>query len=175
MTDPTEETTEAYEAPSSHRPSGPARSSMGWIAPVALVVALIAAGLGGWALLRPAPKAADPAAAPQQPGDPKTNACTAWRTVSSAILLQTHADPGAEVQGVAANARLAMSGGATYLFNHLNPGVPADIADPIRSFATGLQDISINALAGVPNSDPAQAERLRNAEATNIKLAELCK
>jgi hypothetical protein len=150
---------------------------MGWIAPLALVVALIAAGLGGWALLRPAPKAPTPDATPQQqqPGDPKTNACAAWKTVSSAILLQTHADPGAEVQGVAANARLAMSGGATYLLAHLNPGTPTDLSDAIRSFATGLQEISINALAGVPNSEPAQTERLRSAEATNTKIAELCK
>jgi hypothetical protein len=76
---------------------------------------------------------------------------------------------------VAANARLAMSGGATYLLAHLSPGTPADLADAIRTFATGLQDISMNALAGVANSDPTQADRLRNAEAANNRIAELCK
>src|SRR3954467_1164688 len=117
MPEPTEETTEAHETPSSHRPSRQANSP-GWIAPVALVIALIAAGLAGWALLRPAPSTPAPAAAPQS-GDPKGSACDAYRTVSAAVSLQTHADPGAEVQGVAANARLAMSGGATYLLAHL--------------------------------------------------------
>ena len=175
MPEPTEETTETYKAPASDRRAHASRSSLGWLAPVALVVALIAAGLAGWALLRPAPKPPAPAAASQQTGDPKTNACAAYRTVSSAVSLQSHADPGGEVQGVAANARLAMSGGSTYLLAQLNPSTPADLADAIRSFATGLQDISINALAGVANSDPAQAERLRSAEATNTKIAELCK
>ncbi|WP_179474828.1 hypothetical protein [Mycolicibacterium vinylchloridicum] len=173
MSEPTEETTAAYESPSSHRSARPSRST-NWIAVAALVVALIAAGLAGWALLRPTPKTPSPTVASQS-GDPKTNACTAHRTVSTAISLQSHADPGAEVQGVAANARLAMSGGATYLLAHLNPGTPADLADAIRTFAAGLQDISMNALAGVPNTDTAQADRLRNAESLNTRIAELCK
>ncbi len=162
----------------SHR--GP-RSSAGWVGPAALVVALVAAGLSGWAVLRPVPQSeqsppsAATAAAKPQSGEEKTSACEAYRTVSSAVSLQTHAAPGTEVQGVAANARLAMSGGATYLLAHLSPATPADLADAIRSFATGLQDISMNALAGVPNSEPKQAERLANAEAANSRIAELCK
>jgi hypothetical protein len=139
-----------------------------------LVIALIAAAAAGWALLRPAPSSPAPAAA-QLSGDPKANACDAYRTVSSAVSLQTHADAGSEVQGVAANARLAMSGGATYLLAHLGAGTPSDLSDAIRSFATGLQDISMNALAGVANSDPTQAERLRNAETANTRIADLCK
>ncbi|MBB3602858.1 hypothetical protein FHT40_002519 [Mycolicibacterium sp. BK556] len=172
MSEPTEETTKAYEPPSSHRPARQSRST-NWIAVVALVIALIAVGVATWALLRPTPQSAAPAAS--QSGDPKANACAAYRTVSSAVSLQSHANAGAEVQGVAANARLAMSGGATYLLAHLNPGTPADLADAIRAFATGLQDISMNALAGVPNGDAAQADRLRNAETLNTRIAELCK
>lgn len=177
MPEPIEEPTDANDASvASHRPARQSGSSAGWIAPVALVIALIAAGLAGWAAFRPAPAPSNPtpAAAPQS-GDPKTNACDAYRTVSSAVSLQTHADPGAEVQGVAANARLAMSGGATYLLAHLSPATPGDLADAVRSFATGLQDISMNALAGVPNDDPKQAERLSNAEKTNSRIAEICK
>ncbi|WP_319436835.1 hypothetical protein [Mycobacterium sp. RTGN5] len=149
-------------------------SSPRWIAIAALVIAVIAAGVAGWALLRPAPSSPTPAAASQS-GDPKANACAAYKTVSSAVSLQSHADPGTELQGVAANARLAMSGGATYLLAHLNPGTPADLADAIRSFATGLQDISMNALAGVANNEPAQADRLRNTESLNTRIADLCK
>jgi hypothetical protein len=172
MPEPTEDVDDTTSA--SHRPTRQSRPAAGWVAPLALVVALIAAGLAGWALLRPAPSNPAPAAAPQT-GDPKANACEAYRTVSAAVSLQTHADPGAEVQGVAANARLAMSGGATYLLAHLSPATPGELADAIRSFATGLQDISMNALAGVPNTDPKQAERLSNAEAANSRIAELCK
>jgi hypothetical protein len=172
MPEPTEDVDDTTSA--SHRPTRQSRPAAGWVALLALVVALIAAGLAGWALLRPAPSNPAPAAAPQT-GDPKANACEAYRTVSAAVSLQTHADPGAEVQGVAANARLAMSGGATYLLAHLSPATPGELADAIRSFATGLQDISMNALAGVPNTDPKQAERLSNAEAANSRIAELCK
>jgi hypothetical protein len=149
-------------------------SSSRWIAVAALVISLIAAGAAGWALLRPAPPSPTPPGASQS-GDPKADACAAYRTVTSAVSLQSHADPGTELQGVAANARLAMSGGATYLLAHLNPGTPADLADAIRSFATGLQDISMNALAGVANTDPAQADRLHNAETVNTRIADLCK
>ncbi|AKK28895.1 hypothetical protein [Mycobacterium sp. EPa45] len=172
MPEPTEDADDTTST--SHRPTHQSRSSVGWVAPLALVVALIAAGLAGWALLRPAPSSPAPAAAPQS-GDPKASACDAYRTVSAAVSLQTHADPGAEVQGVAANARLAMSGGATYLLAHLSPATPGDLADAIRGFAAGLQDISVNALAGVPNTDPIQAERLSNAEKANSRIAELCK
>jgi anti-sigma-K factor RskA len=165
MPEPSAHSTETRQPTSS--------SSWRWIAVAALVIALIAAGVAGWALLRPAPSSPTPAAS--QSGDPKANACAAFRTVTSAVSLQSHADPGAEVQGVAANARLAMSGGATYLLAHLNPGTPTDLADAIRSFATGLQDISMNALAGVANTDPAQADRLRNAENVNTRIGDLCK
>lgn len=162
-----EETAEPIEA---RKPT----SSSRWIAVTALVISLIAAGAAGWALLRPAPSSPTTPAASQS-GDPKANACAAYRTVSSAVSLQSHTNAGAEVQGVAANARLAMSGGASYLLAHLNPGTPADLADAIRSFATGLQDISMNALAGVANAEPAQADRLRNAESVNTRIADLCK
>jgi hypothetical protein len=149
-------------------------SSSRWIAVAALVISLIAAGAAGWALLRPAPPSPTPPGASQS-GDPKADACAAYRTVTSAVSLQSHAPAEAEVQGVAANARLAMSGGATYLLAHLNPGTPADLADAIRTFATGLQDISMNALAGVANTEPAQADRLHNAETVNTRIADLCK
>jgi hypothetical protein len=61
-----------------------------------LVISLIAAAVAGWALLRPAPPSASPAIASQS-GDPKANACDAYRTVTSAVSLQTHADGGTEV------------------------------------------------------------------------------
>ena len=148
-----------------------------WVAPLALVIALIAAAGAGWALFRPAHDGTSTTAeAPA--GDAKANACSAFKTVSTAVALQTHGDAGPEPAGVlavAANARLAMAGGATYLLARTGPGTPKDLSDAIHSFATGLQDIAMNALAGVGNDDPAQAARLRDAEATNTRIAELCK
>ncbi|AQT79260.1 hypothetical protein B1R94_08245 [Mycolicibacterium litorale] len=148
-----------------------------WIAPTALLVSLIAAAAAGWALLKPSPPAAAPA--PESQGVyTKATTCSAFQTVSTAVSLQTHGDPGADpaaIQGVAANARLAMSAGATYLLAHLDSATPADLAEAVRTFASGLQDISMYALAGVPNSDEQQSARLRDAEAANNRIAELCK
>ncbi len=148
-----------------------------WVAPLALVIALIAAAGAGWALLRPAPQSkSQTSEAPT--GDPKANACSAFKTVSTAVSLQTHGDAGpdpAGVQAVAANARLAMADGGAYLLARTSPDTPKDLSDAIHSFATGLQDIAMNALAGVGNEDPAQAARLRDAEAANSRIADLCK
>ena len=60
------------------------------------------------------------------------------------------------------------------LLARTGPGTPKDLSDAIRTFANGLQDIAMNALAGVGNEDPAQSARLRDAEAANNRIAELC-
>ncbi len=94
-----------------------------------------------------------------------------------AVQLQTNTAPGSDpaaVEAVAANARLAMLGGGDYLVSQIEDGTPADLAEAARSFGTTLRVIGINLLAGVPNADPAQDARLRDAEKTRDKLAELC-
>lgn len=110
------ETSEDGDARTTH--SAPAASGVvsRVLAPLALVIALIAAAGAGWALFGPARDTADTqatgsptAAAPA--GDPKANACDAFKVVSAAVSLQTHGDAGndpAGIQAVAANARLAM-------------------------------------------------------------------
>jgi hypothetical protein len=145
-----------------------------WTAPVALLVAVIAVGLAIWALTSSGSKSAEPA--PQE-GDPKTRVCTAFDTVSKAVSLQTHANLGAEPvpqAAVAANARLALVGGGQYLLSVLDSATAPDLADAVRSFADDLQNIGINALAGATNSEPAQADRLTQADATRKQIADLC-
>lgn len=76
------------------------------MAPAALVIALVAAAAAGWALLRPAPGHDSPAAEPPA-RDPKTNACNAFQTVTSAVALQTHGNAmtsPAALQDIAMNA-----------------------------------------------------------------------
>ena len=88
-----------------------------------LAIALIAVVLAAWSLLRPL----NPSTAPvtdQQVADAKARACTAYTTVRSAVSLQTHADLGSEpvaVEAVAANARLSMAAGGSYLLARLDP------------------------------------------------------
>ncbi|MGB0971470.1 MAG: hypothetical protein ACPGVG_10965 [Mycobacterium sp.] len=160
---------------------------------ITLVIALIAVGLAVWALARTpeepsaaqgapsgdAAQGAEPgdAAEVAELGDVKQRVCDAAQVVAVAVQLQTNttlgSDPAA-VEAVAANARLAMLGGGDYLLSQIEPGTPEDLAEAARSFGTTLRVIGINLLAGVPNADPAQDARLRDAEKTRDKLAELC-
>lgn len=156
-----------------------------WIAPVALLVAVVAVGLAVWALTASSddnPAVADPASAeqtdPDQAGDPKTRVCTAFDTVSRAVSGQTNnnlgADPVAQA-AVAGNARLALVGGGQYLLGRLDSATSQDLADAVRSFANDLEYIGMNALAGVPNSDPVLAGRLTQADETRTRIVELCR
>lgn len=160
--------------PSGAKPSG-------WIAPAALALAFIAVALAAWSLLRPAPEpdsSAPPAPSAQQQASAKTGTCKAFAMVSQAVVLQTHADLGPDPvakEAVAANARLAMFGGGTYLLAHIDLATPDDLAAAAKSFASGLQDIAVYALAGVPNIDATQTARLRDAESASDRVAQLCK
>jgi hypothetical protein len=148
-----------------------------WIAPIALALALIAIGIAVWALVA-VPKSASAKPTGQQTADAKNRACTAYTTVRKAVVLQTHSDLGTgpvEVATVAANARLAMSSGGSYLLARLDPATPDDLATAIRSFASDLQDISMYAQAGLGSNDPAQAGRLRDGETDSGRVAGLCK
>lgn len=150
-----------------------------WIAPTALVVAVLAAAAAGWALFKPAPTA-EPAGAVS---DPKAQVCSVFSTVSKAVSIQTKRAPGPDLgpaapiaaEAIAANARLAMSGGASYLLEQLPPNAPEELAAQVRSFASDLNGLAINALAGVPNDQEPQAGLLKSAEETNKKIVELCK
>ncbi len=131
--------------------------------------------MAGWSLLHPLK--ASTAATDSQIADAAARACAAYNTVRSAVSLQTHANLGdnpAAVQAVAANARLSMAAGGSYLLAHLDPATPPPLAVAIRSLANGLQDITMNALAGMTTDDPAQAARLHEAEKASSRVAGLC-
>jgi hypothetical protein len=151
------------------------------IAPLALVIAVIAVGVAVWALQTAKstpPSSSTPAPTSQETADAKARACGAFNTVSTAVSLQTHADPGTDpvaAQAIAANVRVSMAGGASYLLDRTDAATPYALADAIRSFASGLQDIAMNSLAGVSKDDPAQVGRLRDAESVNGRIADLCK
>jgi len=182
MADPTSHD----EFPESHQPDvsrvpvkAAARSRLGWMAPLALVVSLLAAGAAAWGLFKPAP--ANQAAVTS--ADPKATVCKAFKTVSDAVFLQTNRNPppdlgpaeGAAMEAIAANARLAMAGGANYLLHNLPANTPADLDEEVRSFAADLDSIAMNALAGIPNEKPEQADLLHSAEESNKKIVDLCK
>jgi len=150
-----------------------------WIAPAALVLAVVAVALAAWGLFsKPSSEAPAGAAASQGGGDPKKSVCDTFRVVASAVSIQTHNNLGPDPipqAAVAGNARLALIGGGQYLLTSLQPDTPQDLSDSVRSFANTLQAIGINALAGVPNSNAEQSARLANAEQDRKKIADLCK
>ncbi len=152
---------------------GQHRGPATWIAPLALVISLLAAGAAGWALLKPAPKLGNPAVA-----DPKAQICEAFFLVSNGVALQSRLNAGPDPvaqQAIAANARLAMSGGADYLRTKVASNTPAELSAPIIAFADQLQTIAQYYLAGQTNENPEQAARLKEADTSSKNIAALCK
>jgi hypothetical protein len=149
-----------------------------WMAPVALVLSLLAAAGAGWALLKPAPEPPGIFAGNPTVSDPKATACSVAELVAEGVALQSRANLGPEpvaLETVAANTRLAMAGGAAYLREATPSNTPADLAEPISALASQLQDIAQHFFVGQTSAVPEQAARLKAASETTTKLAELCK
>lgn len=178
MSEPTSQPSEAQT--DTHATSSGKKSWAAVLALVALIVALAAVGLGIWSVQRQ-PGSTTASAPPKPSADQiaaaKTHACSAFKTVTTAVSLQTHANPGPDVpmqQAVAANSRLAMFGGGAYLTTSLDPATPQDISTDMRTFATQLQTVAMNALAGKGNDDPDQSELLKAAQASTDRIQKLC-
>lgn len=163
-------------------PVATASSSPRWIAPVALVLSLLAAGAAGWSLLRPAAPQAEvkPASVFTAPAadNPKTAACDAAALVANGVMRQSQMNLGPEpaaLETVAANTRLAMAGGAAYLRDTVPSNTPAELSEPIATLARQLQDAAQHFFVGQTSTDPQQAARLNAAGDTTKKIADLCK
>jgi len=159
-------------------------SSLGRILlPITLVIAILAAALSGWLLYRhmqEGPQNAPNYTAAQR-ADAKQKICSTMDLVRKGVSLNTNLQPPGgpeDVTGtlaVAANARVSLYDGGQYLLARLDPATPPEIADPVKKFANLLMDIGAAATSGAQNSEPEQAARLKDADATNTTIAELCK
>ena len=157
-----------------------ASSGPRWIAPVALLLSLLAAGAAGWSLFKPAPRAEVEPTLFSAPAaeNPKAAACDAAALVANGVMRQSQVNLGPEpavFETVAANTRLAMAGGAAYLRDTVPSNTPTDLAGPIASLATQLQDAAQHFFIGETSSEPAQAARLEAASESTTKIAGLCK
>jgi hypothetical protein len=121
---------------------------------VALTLAVMSLGIAVFALLR---------------GDRAPDYTDAQRTDARAEICAAFAT------AVAANARVALFDGGQYLLARLDPAAPAELATSVRDFGRQLMDIGAAATAGVPNDDPAQAGRLRAAEAASTAIDGMCR
>ena len=150
---------------------------------ITLVVALAAAALSGWLLFRISREGTpnSPNYSGAQRSDAKQKICTATDVVRKGVSLNTNLQPPGGPEdltgslAVAANARISLYDGGQYLLARLDPAAPTELADTAKKFANLLMDIGANATAGSQNSQPEQAARLKEADATNTKLTELCK
>jgi hypothetical protein len=161
--------------------SEPTGTSRGFIISVlALVVALVAVGLAVWALMKEPSKEAQVFTGTTT-DDPKGSICESFNVIRNGVQINTNLQPPGgpeDVTGsmaVAANARLALYDGGQYLLARLQPETPPDLADAVRKFANNLMDIGARSTSGIPNSDPGQAARLKEADEANAKITELCK
>jgi hypothetical protein len=163
-----------------------AKSSI--VSVLALIVALTAVGLAAWVLIKD-PKSSQSAQSEESPsvftGDaadnPKGSICEAFNVVRAGVQTNTNLQPPGgpeDVTGsmaVAANARLSLVEGGQYLLARLQPDTSQDLTDAIRTFANRLMDIGAHSIAGIPNSDPAQSARLKEADVSSAEIADLCK
>jgi hypothetical protein len=163
------------------RMSEHSESSRGFIISVAaLVVALVAAGLAVWALMK-GPSSEGQVFTGTATDDPKGSICESFNVIRNGVQINTNLQPPGgpeDVTGsmaVAANARLALYDGGQYLLARLQPDTPKELADAVRKFANNLMDIGARSTSGIPNSDPGQAARLKEADEANTKITELCK
>lgn len=152
-----------------------------WPMFAALILAVIAVGIAGagWFRLAPSPTSASstppaPAFSEQQIANAKARACAAFETVHAGAALQTH-PAGGDPLAATANARLSLVVGNAYLLARLDPATPPLLVTTIRTLADNLLDLAAHALAGEMNDDPDQAARLRDADAANTHVTDLCK
>lgn len=149
---------------------------------VALVVAVVAGGLAGWALLRPVLSSSqEPEFTEEQRTEANAKLCKAYDIVRRGVTLNTNqVNPGGREDAigalaVAANARVSLYDGGQYLLARIDPANSADLADAVSEFGNVLMDIGAASTARIPNSDPDQAARLRDGDGLNVTIGELCK
>lgn len=170
------------ESSAEYRGSGGSRL---WkiLLPITLVVAITAAALSGWLLVRVAKQGtpSQPNYTGEQRADAKQKICAAMDLVRKGVSLNTNLQaPGGpgDITGtlaVAANARVSLYNGGQYLLARLDPATPPELGDAVKKFANLLLDIGAAATAGAQNSQPDQAARLKDADAANGTIMQLCK
>ncbi len=154
------------------------QSTAGWLAPLALVISLLAAAGAGWSLFKPhTPATPSIFAANPTAENPKDAACKAFVLVAKGASLQSQRDLGREpvaLETVAANTRLALASGAIYLRDKVPSNTPPELAEPLAKLSGQFQEIAQHFFAGQTSSDAEQGARLKAADETSKKLLELC-
>lgn len=147
-------------------------------------ITVVAIGLAISAWFRPLPDNKPPATPPaptfseQQVVDSKAAVCAAFKKVHQAIIVTNHRDRSNDptaVLAVATSARQAALAGSGYLSTKLTeqPAAPSDLAAAIRTLANLFQELTVDYLAELSDSelDPL----LRASDEATMKIEGLCK
>jgi hypothetical protein len=155
-----------------------------WPTFIAIAIALIGVAVGfvGW--FRPAPHNNQPAPKPtytaQETAEAKAHMCTAFGKVENALHLADARngsnDPTA-LLALAEGAWQAFDTGSRYLLTKLaeEPAIPPELATAVRDQANAFQELLINYLDGLHNSDPAMQPAVKASDAATLTIQRLCR
>jgi hypothetical protein len=154
---------------------GSSSSTLLLIAGVVLVVIVVA--LGGVLWFR---SSGGSSYSEQETTDAKTSLCKSSLAATRSVVRNTHLknpapDDPIGALAVAANARLALAGGGSYLHDQLDahPAAPQDLGDSVEKLATTFESLGMSYMAGEGND---ARESLRKDLDTQIKEIDgLCK
>ena len=146
---------------------------------VALLVTLGVA-IVGW--FRPVPAKSPPAPtySNQQVVDAKTKVCAAYEQVRKAGDAAGARNGGSDptsILTVATSTRQVLEVGSRYLMTKLDaePATPPDLAAAVRKLADVYQEMTVDYLDGLSNSDPELDPLLRAGDEAHSTIEKLCK
>jgi hypothetical protein len=147
---------------------------------VALLVTLGVA-IVGW--FRPLPNnkpAPVPRYTDQQVADAKAHVCAAYEQVRKAGDVAGARNGGSDptsILAVATSTRQVLEVGSRYLTTKLEtqPATPPDLAAAVRKLANVYQEMTIDYLDGLSNSDPELDPLLRAGDEAHSTIEKLCK
>jgi hypothetical protein len=143
---------------------------------MSLGIALLAIGVAIGAWFRPLPKDEPPPAptySSQQVADAKANVCAAYRKVHRAVGLtsgRSSDDPTTRLV-IATSGRQALEVGSSFLLARLTeePATPSDLAVAVRKLANTFQELAIDYLAEVNDSELDPLLRISDQESSTIE------
>ena len=148
-----------------------------------LAIAFIALGvaIGSWFRPTPANKRAPiPNYTNQQVTEAKTAVCAAYEKVSKAgdvAGARTSGSDPTSILTVATSTRQVLDAGSRYLLAKLDaePATPPDLAAAVRRLANVYQEMTMDYLDGLTNSDPELSPSLRAGDEAHSTIEGLCK
>jgi Cu/Ag efflux pump CusA len=167
--------------PASRRPTQ-------WLAVISLVVALLAVcvAIGSW--FRPSANdqstptstSTAPSYSTQQVADAKTKICAAYEKVHHALVLSSARNGGNDptaALGVATSGRQVLDAGSRYLVTKLSEeqATSPELTSAIRNLANAYQELAIDYLNDLTNSDAQLQPVLQAADDASAAIERLCR